>query len=131
MNFLEGTVEAVDADGAAIRLKDGSLLQAAVDATGTAQGETVTLGIRPEALQQAGTGLAASVILIESLGNIRFAYLANAASDEPLIVQLAPGQSLAEETAVTLSAVPGACHLFRADGTAFPRHAAGQGSIAA
>jgi multiple sugar transport system ATP-binding protein len=131
MNVLEGRIETADADGAAIRLKDGSLLKAAVDASGAAKGETVTLGIRPEALQPAGAGLAASVTLIESLGNIRFAYLASAASDEPLIVQLAPGQTLAEETVVTLSAAPGACHLFRADGSAFPRVAAGPGSIAA
>jgi multiple sugar transport system ATP-binding protein len=131
MNFLEGTVETVTAEGLGVRLRDGSLLHAGVDAAGAAAGEAVTLGIRPEALQPAGHGVSALVTLIESLGNIRFAYLASQASSDPLIVQLAPGQVLAEQAAVSLSAAPDACHLFRADGSAFPRLKAGQGSIAA
>ena len=52
--------------------------------------------------------------LIESLGNIRFAYLDSAATDDPLIVQLAPGERLAEQEKVTLAARPEACHLFDA-----------------
>jgi ABC-type sugar transport system ATPase subunit len=131
MNLLAGTVEAVEAGNVAVRLGDGSLLHAAVEAAGAAVGEPVTLGVRPEALQPAGQGIGASVTLIESLGNIRFAYLTSKASAEPLIVQLAPGQILAEQAAVALSAAPGACHLFGADGSAFPRVAAGPGSLAA
>jgi multiple sugar transport system ATP-binding protein len=131
MNFLEGAVETVEAEAVAVRLRDGSLLRAAVNATGAAAGTPVTLGIRPEALQPATQGLAASVTLIESLGNIRFAYLASAASDDPLIVQLAPGETLREQEAVTLAAAPEACHLFRADGSAFARLEVGHGAIAA
>jgi multiple sugar transport system ATP-binding protein len=131
MNLLEGTVEAVEGGGVAVRLRDGSLQRATVNAAGATAGEPVTLGIRPEALQPAGQGIAASVTLIESLGNIRFAYLASNASGDPLIVQLAPGETLAEQAAVTLAAAPEACHLFRADGSAFSRLAAGPGSIAA
>jgi multiple sugar transport system ATP-binding protein len=95
MNFLEGTIDSVETGGVAVRLGDGSLLRAAVDASGAAVGEPVTLGVRPEALQPADQGIAASVTLIESLGNIRFAYLTSAVSAEPLIVQLAPGRILA------------------------------------
>jgi multiple sugar transport system ATP-binding protein len=131
MNFLEGRIEALAEGSASIRLGDGSLHRAAVDAAGAAAGDPVTLGIRPEALQPAGEGIAATVTLIESLGNIRFAYLASPASRDPLIVQLAPGETLAEQTAVRLSAAAGTCHLFRADGTAFPRIAAKRGSLAA
>ena len=131
MNFLEGILDSVQAGAATVRLRDGSLLRAAVDARGAATGEAVTLGIRPEDLQAGATGSAASVTLIESLGNIRFAYLDSEASANPLIMQLAPGQSLAEQASVMLSAQPDTCHLFRADGTAFPRIGTGAGSIAA
>ena len=131
MNFLEAVLDSVEAGAATVRLRDGSLARASVDARGAAAGEAVTLGIRPEDLQPAAEGLAATVTLIESLGNIRFAYLDSAVSADPLIVQLVPGQTLAEQAQVMLAARPGACHLFRADGSAFPRVGAGAGSIAA
>jgi multiple sugar transport system ATP-binding protein len=131
MNFLEGTIDDVGAGGATVRLRDGARVRTAVDTAGAAIGETVTVGMRPEDLQPATEGFAATVTLIESLGNIRFAYLDSAVSADPLIVQLAPGQTLAEQAAVMLAARAEACHLFRTDGGAFPRLAAGRGSIAA
>jgi multiple sugar transport system ATP-binding protein len=131
MNFLQGVLDSVDPEAAIVRLRDGSLMRASVDMRGAAAGEAVTLGIRPEDLQPAAGGLPATVTLIESLGNIRFAYLDSAVSADPLIVQLVPGQNLAEQAAVTLAARPEACHLFRADGSAFPRLGARAGSIAA
>jgi len=131
MNLLPGTGLTLASRMTVVRLGDGSLLLPRQAALPDDADRPVTLGIRPEALQPAGQGIAASVTLIESLGNIRFAYLASKASAEPLIVQLAPGQTLAEQAAVSLSATAGACHLFRADGSAFPRVAAGAGAIAA
>jgi multiple sugar transport system ATP-binding protein len=131
MNFLEGVLEAVDQSAATVRLSDGNRLRAAVDARGAAAGEAVTLGIRPEDLQPGSEGLAATVTLVESLGNIRFAYLDSAVSADPLIVQIAPGQALAEQAAIMLAAPAEACHLFRADGSAFPRVGTKAGSIAA
>jgi multiple sugar transport system ATP-binding protein len=131
MNFLEGVVVRTGADGVTVRLPDGAELRAAV-AAGTARADdAVTLGIRPEDLRPEPGGFAASVTLIESLGNIRFAYLDSAVTREPLIVQLAPAEGLAEQEKVTLSALPEACHLFDAEGRAFPRALADPGSIAA
>jgi multiple sugar transport system ATP-binding protein len=131
MNFLEGEVVAAGADGVKVRLRDDTELRAAVAAGSAKPGDRVTLGIRPEDLRPEPGGLAASVTLIESLGNIRFAYLDSAATGDPLIVQLAPGETLAEQEKVTLSARPEACHLFDAEGRAFPRDMADPGSIAA
>jgi len=131
MNFFEGRIEAAGPDGATVRLRDGTALSAAVDAAGAGVGDAVTLGVRPEDLQPASEGIAASVTLIESLGNIRFAYLASAAADDPLIVQLSPGGSLAPDDALKLWARSDSCHLFRSDGRAFQRIPADPGSIAA
>ena len=69
--------------------------------------------------------------LIESLGNIRFAYVTSDAADEPLIIQLAAGDRLKEGEKIALAASPGDSHLFAADGKAFPRLASDPGSIAA
>jgi len=131
MNFFEGRIEAAGLDGASVRLRDGTELRAAVDAGAASAGDEVTLGVRPEDLQPRAAGLTARVTLIESLGNIRFAYLDSAASDDPLIVQLSPGAKLGEEDAILLSAGPESCHLFRSDGRAFQRLRADPGSIAA
>ncbi|MEA3013256.1 MAG: multiple sugar transport system ATP-binding protein [Sphingomonadales bacterium] len=131
MNFLDGVVVGAGDDGVRVRLQGDAELRAAVAAGSAKPGDAVTLGIRPEDLRPGAGGLAASVTLIESLGNIRFAYLDSAATRDPLIVQLAPGERLAEQDKVTLAARPEACHLFDAEGRAFPRAMADPGSIAA
>jgi len=131
MNFLAGAIVGVGPDGVRVRMQDGAELQAAVAGADAGVGDAVTIGIRPEDLRPGAGGLAATVTLIESLGNIRFAYLDGAASGDPLIVQLAPGEALAEGAKVTLSARREACHLFDSDGRAFPRATADPGSIAA
>jgi len=73
MNFLEGTYETKDdngADGAGIRLSDGSLV-AVLPARGATNNQAVTLGARPEHITiapDANSGLAARVDLIEPMG---------------------------------------------------------------
>jgi multiple sugar transport system ATP-binding protein len=131
MNFIEAIIVRTGADGVTLRLRDGAELLAAVAAGSAKAGDAVTLGIRPEDLRPGPGGFAASVTLIESLGNIRFAYLDSAVTKDPLIVQLAPGESLAGEAKVTLAARPEACHLFDAEGRAFVRALADPGSVAA
>jgi len=131
MNFLEGTIVRAGTDGVRLLLRGGAEFDAAVAAGSAKAGDAVTLGIRPEDLRPGPGGLAASVTLIESLGNIRFAYLDSAATSDPLIVQLAPGEALAEAGKVRLSARPDSCHLFDSEGRAFPRAMADPGSIAA
>jgi len=131
MNLLQASVESGGRSGAKVRLRDGTAAAAAVEAAGVGKGEEVVLGIRPEHLRPSPQGLPATATLIESLGNIRFAYLASPASDEPLIMQLAAGDRIAPGEALALSLPPESCYLFRSDGRAFRRLAAGPGSIAA
>jgi multiple sugar transport system ATP-binding protein len=131
MNFFPGSLTESGLSGATIRLRNGDELGAAVGAQGARAGDEVTLGVRPEHLRLAASGLAATVTLIESLGSVRFAYLTADVTDEPVIMQLSPDDRPKEEDRIALAADRENCHLFDAAGRAFPRLAAGPGAIAA
>jgi len=62
MNFIDGTAM----KGGKVKLVDGSTLD--VDANGLKDGQSVTLGIRPEHLQLAKKGVAGEVLVVEPLG---------------------------------------------------------------
>jgi multiple sugar transport system ATP-binding protein len=132
MNLLGATIDRAG-ETTTVKLRGEIAVDAAVDARRARTGDPVTLGVRPEhlMLSDAGQGIAASVALIEWLGNMRFAYLTTAVSDEPLIMQVAPDQHLQEGQSVTVSPQPSHCHLFDPDGVAFLRRSNPPGSIAA
>ena len=133
MNFLDSILERF-ADGmATVKLRDGTLVDVAADVGKRGPGEPVTLGIRPEHLTRVDMdgGLPATVGLVEWLGNMQFAYVTTQVADEPLIMQLPPGQALGEGEALKIGAKPEVCHLFDRDGHAFPRTADSPDSLAA
>ena len=121
MNFLAGRIDAAEGPMTGVQLRNGVKLRVAADAGAARPGEAVTLGIRPEDLRIGAGPLPATVTLIEWLGNIRFAYLDCAASDEPLIVQLRPQDRLKEGEIVALELSAEDGHLFDAAGQALPR----------
>lgn len=129
MNFLEATLE----EGARIQLRDGSSLEVSTTGDAGRASESVTLGVRPEHLKQVpeGQGTIATVTLIEWLGNVRFAYLATEAADEPLIMQMQAGEALEAGQSLTVGASPDDCHLFDSGGRALGRPAHPPGSLAA
>ena len=131
MNFFQGSLAESGPSGARIRLRNGDEFGADVGAQSAKRGDAATLGVRPEHLRLATSGLGATVTLIESLGSVRFAYLTTDAADEPVIVQLSPDDRPKEGVKVALAADPKNCHLFDAAGRAFPRLDAGPGVIAA
>jgi len=132
MNFLIGTLEGQARGVTQVRLRNGAILKAKATATGARNGDEVTFGVRPEDIRIGPPGgFAATVSLIESLGNIRFAYLAADVSDDPIIVQLAPDVALAVGQTVGLLPGPASSHLFDAAGRAFGRAPADPGSLAA
>ena len=131
MNLIESTLQGSGEGGASVKLRGGEAIKASVDASAASQGDEVTLGIRPEHLTLSDKGIAATVALIEWLGNVRFAYLDTQVADEPLIMQLAPDDDVAEGQAVNLTAPPRHCHLFDRTGQAFPRPSDKPGSLAA
>ncbi len=132
MNFLEAKLDRPAGELAAVRLRDGTLVEVAAVTGSRGAGDPVTLGIRPEHLARTEAGgVPATVALIEWLGNMRFAYLTTDVGDEPLIMQLAPDQRVEEGRQVRVIPDPRNCHLFDSEGAAFERPSTPPGSIAA
>ena len=121
MNLMPGTVATTSDDGATVALRSGE--QLTVAATGATVGETVTVGIRPEAIRE-GAGvnaITARVRFVEALGNTSFSYLDHPCADEPLIWQAPGAIHPAMDVAVAIVLPPSALHLFDARGVALPR----------
>jgi multiple sugar transport system ATP-binding protein len=132
MNFLDARLKSSGEQCAIVSLRAGPPVEAFVDACDVSAGDPVTLGVRPEHLKlTAGEGMAATVGLIEWLGNVRFAYLESDLSDEPLIMQLAPEDVVEEGQSVRLSVAPQHCHVFDSSGCALPKPADRPRSLAA
>jgi ABC-type sugar transport system ATPase subunit len=126
MNTLPVRIMEASASGATVLTGGGETLQIAVDASGATAGETATLGVRPEDLHLAGEGdspgsgvLTATVRFVETLGNVTYAYLVHAG--QALTVQLAGDVRPAAGETLSLGLPPGKGHLFKGDGSAFPR----------
>ena len=133
MNLLKATIDQPREGSASVKLRGGISVETAVDARSAEPGHAVTLGIRPEHLMLCGgeQGIAATVALIEWLGNMRFAYLATDVSEEPLIMQLAADHRVEEGQQVRVIPEAQHCHLFDGEGVAFERPSNSPGSMAA
>jgi multiple sugar transport system ATP-binding protein len=121
MNLLEGIIEKAEPARVTVRLAGGAVLDAAVDARAARPGDKVTLGIRPEHLRSQKTGIDGEVALVESLGNVRFAYFATAADPDPLVLQPGADEAIRQGERLSVGASPDQCHLFDSDGRAFSR----------
>src|SRR5690606_17734834 len=79
MNFLEGTIRAIEGDRLSVSLPAFDALDLTVRRRGTggAVGETISVGVRPEHFTQAaiaGAGLTATAQVIEQLGGVSYVY---------------------------------------------------------
>jgi multiple sugar transport system ATP-binding protein len=123
MNFLEGEVSGVSANGITVNMADGAALTAPVVQNGATPGQKITLGVRPEHLVEGGGGageLKGRVIAVEHLGGETYIYIERAGGD-PLVVKSA-GDSPARVDEVLPVGVPAsACYLFDEQGQAFAR----------
>ncbi|WP_036664989.1 ABC transporter ATP-binding protein [Paludibacterium yongneupense] len=123
MNFLTGTLAALDGQGATIALPDGQRLQVAVDASGASLGDAVTLGVRPEhiTLCDAGNVLQAMAVTTEHLGDTSVLYLEASGAEVPIAARIPPLQQIVPWDRCSLCFDPKNGHLFRADGLSFRR----------
>ncbi|MGB3537032.1 MAG: sn-glycerol-3-phosphate ABC transporter ATP-binding protein UgpC [Mesorhizobium sp.] len=123
MNFLEGTVQAVSSEGVTVRFAHGSTITVPRKPDKTEPGATVTLGIRPQAVEMAGTSealLTGRVLAVERLGNETFVYL-DIPGCRDFAVHVAGDVNLAPDDEVSVTFGAPACHLFDAGGEAFHR----------
>ena len=126
INLLAADVVQTSASKALLRLADGSMFEAAVDAARATPGDKVTLGLRPEQLRigEGDNSVAVVVRFVEELGGATFAYVDHASSESGLTVQLPGGTHLTAGERLSLRADPSAAYLFDAQGLAFPRRGA-------
>ena len=131
MNFLKGEIQSIEDGKCVVKLITGERITAAVDASRSEVGAKVTLGVRPEHLVGStsefadGGKVQGKVEVTENLGAEFFLYMNSGAtevgcdftvkSDSELDV--GPGDDFVVGIPST------ACHLFDADGKAFPRTA--------
>lgn len=131
MNFLKGEIQSIEDGKCVVKLITGERITAAVDASRSEVGAKVTLGVRPEHLVGSASEFAdggkvqGKVEVTENLGAESFLYMNSGAtevgcdftvkSDSELDV--GPGDDFVVGIPST------ACHLFDADGKAFPRTA--------
>ncbi|WP_419901713.1 ABC transporter ATP-binding protein [Kiloniella sp.] len=124
MNFLEGKVTATSEQYIeAILDYDGSTVQLPVQSRTTKVGEKITVGIRPEHLQEGVDlpfQLKARVNVVERLGDASYLYLENGA-DDPLCMKTDGHSTIKSGDTVEFSANLTAVHVFNADGNALTR----------
>jgi multiple sugar transport system ATP-binding protein len=128
MNFLAGTISAVAAGGVEVALDGGGTLTIPCAPEGAAPGEAVTLGIRPEHIGLAESGMGESnmgdvafhVTLTEQLGGESYLH-GTLPSGETLSVRLSGQTQVARGETIGLKlGEPGLRHLFHAEsGLAF------------
>jgi multiple sugar transport system ATP-binding protein len=126
MNFFATEIRAIGPQGVSVALPGGGTVTVPVDAAGAKTGGKATLGIRPEHLQPADRGeLTGEVVVAERLGGETYFYLR--VPGQPLVVaQAEGGDSRRVHDRVSVAIDPASCHLFDAEGRAFPhlqRHA--------
>jgi multiple sugar transport system ATP-binding protein len=123
MNLLNGTVSAVGADGVTVRYESGDIQRVGVDGTGAQVGDKVTVGIRPEHVLVDGIddGVRATVLTVESLGDAAYLYAQSPLAIDGLIARIPPLERRQKGSQVKFGSTPEHCHLFDAQGRAYPR----------
>jgi multiple sugar transport system ATP-binding protein len=117
MNFVEGVVGEISAAGARVRLPSGGVI--GVGPIKAANGQAVTVGVRPEHLQIAADGpLVGRVRFIERLGAASFAYIDVTGAESEIIAEVAGDVSWRLGEQIAFSVTDGAAHVFDESGAA-------------
>lgn len=124
MNFIDCTVASASSQSASLVMPGDHRLELPVNGAELSEGETVTLGIRPEHLsedQEADMYLQGEVHVVERLGYQTLVHL-DVNNVEGVITMRTDGSNPIQEGArMTLGMNANKCHLFRQDGTACHR----------
>ncbi|MEX3930742.1 ABC transporter ATP-binding protein [Paraburkholderia phymatum] len=123
MNFLEGVVQSVSANGVLVKYETGETQLVLVEAGRAKEGDKVTVGIRPEHLHidVADYGVSARIMAVESLGDAAYLYAESSVAPDGLIARIPPLERHEKGATIRLGATPDHCHLFNSDGQAFQR----------
>ena len=123
MNFVDGTIAAVDGGALTVDVGEGILARADVAANGAAPGHKVTLGLRPEHLVQGGAEdvrFEGEVIAVEHLGGETFVHVVRHSGD-PMLLKCEGGSPTRVGERLSFGAPAADCHVFDEQGEAFAR----------
>jgi multiple sugar transport system ATP-binding protein len=115
MNFLEAKVTGRDAAGLCVALPGGESLTVAANASKGSAGDAVTIGIRPEHVVLADSGLPVTVGLIEQLGGNTVLY-GTLSAQQPVVVQVVGQSAVRRGDTVHVQFPLAECHPFDAQG---------------
>ncbi|WP_158743128.1 ABC transporter ATP-binding protein [Acidisphaera sp. L21] len=119
MNMLPATVQEAGPSGLAVALASGTRIVAPVAAGSANQGDSVTLGIRPEGLRLDPDGpIGGEVRLAERLGGLTLLHV-TIEDGRQVTVQIEGSDLTRPHETVRLSVNPVACHVFDQSGRAF------------
>ena len=122
MNFIETEVSAAEGSTATVKLPGGGSVTVPVQPGRAKAGDKVTLGIRPEHMNESGSGSATipgKVLVVERLGGETYLYLK---TDAGMLTVQADGDSRVKTNdQVQIGFDPTTCHLFDAQGQALQR----------
>ena len=120
MNLLPAQVTEVDRSGVTVTLPSGGRITVPTSAGTARQGDTITLGVRPEGLHIGPAGpIVGEVKLVERLGGLTLLHV-TAEGGQPLTVQVEGSVSTRSHEPIHLSIDTAACHLFDKAGEAMP-----------
>jgi multiple sugar transport system ATP-binding protein len=139
MNFIPATLAGEEGATAAVRLPDGSVAEVAADVGHARVGAALTLGVRPEHLRllgdaapgssSSGSSIAATVVLVEYLGDVTLVHAKVEGVEGILAAKCnAGGTAPAVGSRVRLGVEPGKAYLFDDAGKAFAPSRAGVGA---
>ncbi|MFO7527790.1 MAG: maltose/maltodextrin ABC transporter ATP-binding protein MalK [Marinobacter sp.] len=124
MNFIDCSVVSASSQSVMVNLPGDHQLQLPVNGNGLSEGETVTLGIRPEHLSEdleADMYMEGEVHVVERLGYQTLVHLDVDNVDGVLTMRTDGSNPVQEGARMTLGLTANKCHLFRQDGAACPR----------
>ncbi|WP_286220031.1 maltose/maltodextrin ABC transporter ATP-binding protein MalK [Marinobacter apostichopi] len=124
MNFIDCVVEAASSQSVTVVLAGDHRLELPVNGGNLSVGEQVTLGIRPEHLQEnqeADMYVQGEVHVVERLGYQTLVHLELDNIEGVQTMRTDGSNPIQEGAAMTLGLNGNKCHLFRADGAACPR----------
>ena len=130
MNLIPAIFTGRGERGASLRLAGGQCIESSIDPGRLTQGDAVTIGVRPENLQNDGllNKLSGTVKMIESLGSVHHVHVAVEGLADPMVASL---MAKPRSDTVTLALPAETLHLFDADGRALARRAPSPSIVAA
>ncbi|MCP8690170.1 ABC transporter ATP-binding protein [Marinobacterium sedimentorum] len=123
MNFIDGKVAAIGSDHIEIQLSNGCRSRACVEAGDLKVGDSVTLGVRPEHIEErsdAGTLLSGDVSLVERLGEASFIYMTLGDGTE-MVVRGSGESTVTTCERIEVSFAPHNAHVFDSNDRALRR----------